>query len=313
MYSQVQRQLQHDAIFYDDESTLAAAAASFVRGGVEQGEMVLVNTGTDPVTSLLSAMFSGEDQVVFAEGPVYSTPAAALDDYRRTMERGLATGALGYRAIGFVDFENSPLPWQEWLRYEAAVNRVFADFPFQTLCPYDTSKVSEEIIDAMKRAHTGLVEPDGWHRNDDYLAPERLVLEDGLVTPPHPLQASPPRMVLQPEEELTDLRMEVYAATMFTSLPAQTVDDLVAAVGEVVANAHKHGRPPVVLKLWATDDTVVCTVSDQGPGIDDPLLGYARPRDPSEGLGLWAARQLCDLLDFQRGPEGFTVRVAAFA
>jgi anti-sigma regulatory factor (Ser/Thr protein kinase) len=313
VYSQVQRHLQHDAIFYDDESAFAAAAASFVREGVERGEVVMVNTGVNPVTSLLRAMFASEEQVRFAEKPVYSTPAAALDGYRRTMERGLATGAVGYRAMGFIDFDSTPLPWQEWLRYEAAVNRVFADFPFQTLCPYDTSRVTDEIAEAIKRAHTGLVEPDGWRANDGYLAPERLVVQDGLVTPPHPLQETAPRMVLQPDDDLMDLRMEVYAATMFTALPSRTVDDLVAAVGEVVANAHKHGSPPVTLKLWAADAAIVCTVTDRGPGIDDPLVGYARPRDPSEGLGLWAARQLCDVLDYQRGPEGFTVRVAAFA
>lgn len=313
MYSQVQSHLQHDAIFYDDESTFAGAAVSFVREGVERGEVVMVNTGTNPVTSLLRAMFACDEQVVFAERPVYSTPAAALDGYRRTMERGLATGAVGYRAMGFIDFDSTPLPWQEWLRYEAAVNRVFADFPIQTLCPYDTSKVPGEITDAIKHAHTGLVEPGGWRANDDYLAPEELVVRDGFVTPPHPLQETAPRMVLQPDDDLMDLRMEVYAATMFTALPSRTVDDLVAAVGEVVANAHRHGSPPVTLKLWAADAAVVCTVTDAGPGISDPLAGYARPRDPAQGLGLWAARQLCDLLDFQHGPDGFTVRVAAFA
>jgi anti-sigma regulatory factor (Ser/Thr protein kinase) len=81
----------------------------------------------------------------------------------------------------------------------------------------------------------------------------------------------------------------------------------------VVSNAHEHGRAPVTLRLWAADAAVVCTVTDRGPGIDDPLVGYARPRDPSEGLGLWAARQLCDVLDYERGAEGFAVRIAAFA
>jgi anti-sigma regulatory factor (Ser/Thr protein kinase) len=312
VFSQVQRHLQHDAIFYDEESTFATAAVSFVREGVERGEVVMVNTGTNPVTSLLRAMFDGDDQVFFAERPVYSTPAAALDGYRRTMERGLATGAVGYRAMGFIDFESTNLPWQEWLRYEAAVNRVFADFPFQTLCPYDTTKVSREIADAISRTHTGLVDTAGWRVNEDYLPPERLVVQDGLVTPHHPLQETSPRMVLQPDDDLMDLRMEVYAATMFTALSSRKVDDLVAAVGEVVSNAHRHGRAPVTLKLWAADAAVVCTVTDHGPGIDDPLVGYARPRDPSEGLGLWAARQLCDVLDFERGPDGFTVRIAAF-
>lgn len=307
------RRLQHDAIFYDDERTFAAAAVSFVREGIERDEIVMVNTGANPVTSLLRAMFRGEEQVVFAEKPVYSTPATALDGYRRTMQRGLDAGVAGYRAMGFIDFDDSVLPWQEWLRYEAAVNRVFADYPFQTLCPYDTSSLPEEITEAMVRAHSGLVGPDGRRENDRYVDPAELVVTDGLRTPVHPLQETTPRMILKPGDELTELRMEVYAATMFTALPSRKVDDLVAAVGEVVANAHKHGDEPVTLNLWAADATVVCTVTDTGPGIADPLVGYARPTDPSEGLGLWAARQLVDVLDYERDEDGFTVRVISHA
>lgn len=309
----VESRIRHDGIFYDDELDFAAAALPFVREGVEADEVIMVNTGTHPVTPLLRAMFEGEEQVVIAEQPVYSTPAAALDGYRRTMEHGLAHGARGYRAIGFIDFEHSRLPWQEWLRYEAAVNRVFADLPFRTLCPYDTTKVRPEIADPIMRAHTGLVGPDGWRENDLYVDPEELVVREGLLTPPHPLQSTTPRMVLEPDDDLMELRLELYGATMFTALPGWKIDDLVKAVGEVVTNAHRHAGVPVYLRLWAADAAVVCTVTDRGPGISDPLAGYARPRHPSDGLGLWAARQLCDVLDYGHGPDGFTVRVASFA
>ncbi len=309
---QHQRQLRHDAIFYDDECAFASAAVSFVREGLARDEIVMVNTGSNPVTSLLRALFDGEEQVAFADRALYTTPANALDGYRRTMERGLAAGARGYRAMGFIDFENSPLPWQEWLRYEASVNHVFADFPFQTLCPYDTSALPHEITDAIMRAHTGLVDGAGWHLNGNYVDPDKLILADGLVTPPHPLQETPPRMVLEPGTDLMELRLEVYSATMFTDLSPRKVDDFVAAVGQVVENAHQHGRPPVHLRLWAADAAVVCTVTDQGPGIEDPLVGYARPKDPVEGLGLWAVRQLCDVFDYQRDEHGFTVRLASY-
>ncbi|HEY0776026.1 MAG TPA: ATP-binding protein, partial [Nocardioidaceae bacterium] len=152
---------------------------------------------------------------------------------------------------------------------------------------------------------------EGRRANDQYVDPEDLVTREGLVTPPLPLQANPPRMVIEPSRDLMELRMEIYAATMFADIPRVQVDDFVKAVGEVVANAHKHGADPVQLRLWAADSGLVCTVTDQGPGIADPLAGYARPGSPSEGgLGLWAARQLCDVLDYQHGPDGFTVRVA---
>jgi anti-sigma regulatory factor (Ser/Thr protein kinase) len=198
------------------------------------------------------------------------------------------------------------------VKYEAAVNRVFHDLPFRTICPYDVSKLPPSITDPLMRTHTGLVGPGGTRPNERYVDPELLLADGALVTPPHPLQSSAPRMVLQPGDDLRELTLEVYAATMFTDLPPRKLDDLVSAVAEVVANAHRHGGEPVRLRLWAAETAVVCTVSDAGPGITDPLLGLARPDHPSLGLGLWAARQLVDILDYKHGPEGFTVRVAAF-
>ncbi len=305
------RRIQHDVILYDDDFDLVSAAIPFVREGIEAGEVVLVNTLTNPVTPLLRAMFADEEQVVIADRTVYSTPAAALDGYRRTMDRSLADGATGIRAMGYIDFDAGHLPWQEWLRYEAAVNRVFADYPFRTICPYDVSQLPTTVTDPIVQAHTGLVTPDGWRPNPHYVDPEELVTREELRTPPLPVESAAPRMVLEPSRDLTELRIELYAATMFSSLRRDRVDDFVKAVSEVVANAHKHGADPVALRLWATDTTLVCTVTDQGQGISDPLAGFARPRGPAEGgLGLWAARQLVDLLDYGHGPEGFTVRVA---
>lgn len=304
--------LRHDGLFYDREQDLVSGAVAFVREGVERGEMVLVNSGRLPVTALLKALFSDDPNVVFAERPVYATPVSALDTYRRTMDKGLAGGVRGFRAIGHIDLETPALPWQEWIRYEAAVNRVFEGYPFHTLCPYDTTRGPGPAVDAVRRAHPGLVGPDGWRANDEYVDPEVLLLQDGLMTPPHEVQSREPDLTTE-FKDLRGMRMDLYSVAMFTKLPRRKVDDLVAAVGEVATNAARHGSEPVVVRAWSSDELVTCTVTDQGPGIDDPLAGFARPRQPSGGLGLWAARQLSDILDYRRTDEGFEVRVTALA
>ena len=66
------------------------------------------------------------------------------------------------------------------------------------------------------------------------------------------------------------------------------------------------------LRLWTDVDTVLCTVTDQGPGIDDAFVGYARPSSTEASLGLWAARH-GDVLDFDRTRDGFEVRLVAYA
>ena len=66
------------------------------------------------------------------------------------------------------------------------------------------------------------------------------------------------------------------------------------------------------IRLWSTARQTVCTVTDAGPGFDDPLAGYlpAHGGDMSRGgMGLWLARQLCDQVTLARTPDGFTVRL----
>jgi anti-sigma regulatory factor (Ser/Thr protein kinase) len=97
-------------------------------------------------------------------------------------------------------------------------------------------------------------------------------------------------------------------------LAADSVDDLVLAVGEVVTNAVRHGEPPVRVRLWTTPGRVVCSVTDQGRGVQDPVAGYRPVRGEGllqGGMGLWLARQLTHRLHLSQRPDGFTVRLTA--
>jgi anti-sigma regulatory factor (Ser/Thr protein kinase) len=311
--------LLHDAFFYDGEDALSATAVSFVREGVERGQVVLVNTAR-PLTALLRALFGHEETVVFADEPVYERPVGAIDQYKRTMDRGLAADVPGYRAIGHIDFQGSRLPWPEWLRYEAVVNRVFESYPFHALCPYSRRTVAPEIVLAMRRAHPWLVVSGRRVPNPEYVEPVELVSRPEYVGPADPLEEEPPQLELEGVRALRDLRNELYPVAIFTGMARSKVDDFVKAVGEVSANAWTHGRGTVRVRLWTAMDRLLCTVTDHGPGIADPLKGYARSIGNAttgsvstrEGLGLWAARQLCDILDYRHDEDGFTVRLVAF-
>ncbi|MFF4472070.1 sensor histidine kinase [Streptomyces sp. NPDC001599] len=72
-------------------------------------------------------------------------------------------------------------------------------------------------------------------------------------------------------------------------------------LGNLVANALHHGRPPVTVAVRAGGDRVRVTVTDRGPGIPDDALPHvfdrfykadaARPRSGGSGLGLAIARE----------------------
>jgi anti-sigma regulatory factor (Ser/Thr protein kinase) len=116
-------------------------------------------------------------------------------------------------------------------------------------------------------------------------------------------------------DRLTDLwllRRQLHPALAGSVLTSETISEFVFAVSEVATNALRHGRPPVLVRAWVTPSRVLCAVTDQGAGIDDPFAGYLPAHsDPAQGgRGLWLARRLCDHVTLRRTSAGFTVRLA---
>jgi anti-sigma regulatory factor (Ser/Thr protein kinase) len=95
-------------------------------------------------------------------------------------------------------------------------------------------------------------------------------------------------------------------------LGRERVEEVVLAVHEVVANGWRHGKPPVSVRVWFPRGRVVCTVTDQGVGFEDPFAGYvqgARAELSDGRFGLWLARHFCDEVATSRTGEGFVVRL----
>ena len=86
--------------------------------------------------------------------------------------------------------------------------------------------------------------------------------------------------------------------------------DAALAVAELVANAREHGSPPVRVDAWV-DGRLVIEVHDGGGGFEARPVWGAHPPAPSgtRGRGLWIVRQLADLVEVGRGPDGTLVRM----
>lgn len=97
-------------------------------------------------------------------------------------------------------------------------------------------------------------------------------------------------------------------------IPEHVCDEVLMAVGEVVANACRHGRRPagggeVELECAFRNDRISVKVTDDGPGFDvRSVLPAGIPDVLSQGgRGFFLMRQLMDRVDVSSSPRGTCV------
>src|SRR5437870_43243 len=91
------------------------------------------------------------------------------------------------------------------------------------------------------------------------------------------------------------IRAEVAAHAHAFGATVPQVEKLIIAAGELASNAVRHGGGRGQLRLWCEGTTMVCQVSDRGPGIADSTIGNTPPDHMAvAGRGLWICLQLCD-------------------
>ena len=304
-------QYRHDAFLYDSPQSLADVAAPFLLDGLAAGEAAVVATSTGAADVLRDAV-DGDPRVhVLERHDVYRarTPTA-ITTFRRLAEEYAAAGVTRVRVVGEVDFGPTERDWLEWQRYEAVINEALAAWPLWGMCLFDTQRLPDLLLASALRTHTGLVTTRARRPNPHFVDPDTYVR--GLPVLAEPLERTEPRLAATSVGEYVRLRRAVSAELATVDASADLLDDFLLAVDEMTSNALRHGAPPVGLRLWVSDDRVVCTITDRGAGFDDPFAGYgpAHGDDLSRGgMGLWLARQLCDHVDVTRGDEGVRVRL----
>jgi serine/threonine-protein kinase RsbW len=112
---------------------------------------------------------------------------------------------------------------------------------------------------------------------------------------------------------VTALRHAVTSCAGAGGLSGDRLDDFVVAVNELLTNAVRHGGGQGRLRLWRTDDRLVCEVSDAGDGLGTHRVDPEnRPRlDTPGGWGLWLAGELTDAMEIETGTNGTLVRISS--
>jgi anti-sigma regulatory factor (Ser/Thr protein kinase) len=295
----------------DSPEELAALAAPFLRAGLEAGDAVAVVTGRRCSDALREALGDDDRMVLLDPADLYRlrTPAAITALQQLAAQRTPEGRRL--RVFGETRFGATSRDWLEWQRYEAVLNEALRGLPVWGLCAYDTSRLPDELVESGLRTHPYLQTTQGRLANPHYQEPADFLRS--LPTPAEPLEETEPLLRVDDVSDFIGLRHAVAERLAGLGGSPELVEDLHLAVDEMCSNAVRHGGPPVQLRLWASAERVVCTISDRGPGMDDPFAGYgpAHGSDLSQGgMGLWLARQLCDHVDVIDDGAGLTVRLA---
>ena len=161
----------------------------FVREGIEAGEGVFAAAATDNLDALrseLGTVPSGVDLVEAVDW--YVKPAQTLGMYLSFVNEQLGGGRPGVRIIGEVLWpERGSELRREWIRYESALNAVFADLPVRLICPYDSGRLSPSTIAAARTTHPIVIEHGVTSASGPYSPPERLLrkLTERMPLPAH--------------------------------------------------------------------------------------------------------------------------------
>jgi anti-sigma regulatory factor (Ser/Thr protein kinase) len=302
---------EHDLLLYDSPEELAAVAVPFLRAGLEAGDAAVVVAGPRSTAVLTDALGHDDPVVVLDPTDVYRlrTPAAITAFQHLSDQR--ASEGRWVRVVGETTFGPTARHRLEWQRYEAVINEALRSRPLWGLCVYDTNRLPVEVVESGLRTHPNLVTAGGRRPNPGYQEPADYLRS--LPVPVEPLEETQPLLLVDDVSDFVGLRHAVGHVLGTLGGSRDLAEDLQLAIDEMSSNAVRHGGPPVKLRLWASADRVVCTISDRGPGMDDPFAGYgpAHGADLSRGgMGLWLARQLCDHVDVIDDGAGLTVRLA---
>jgi anti-anti-sigma factor len=106
------------------------------------------------------------------------------------------------------------------------------------------------------------------------------------------------------------LRAVVSAHATRAGLAPGRADDLVIAVHELAANAVRHGAGRGRLRVWRTDQALLCEIADDGAPQPGPRDAAQWRIEPGHGLSL--VRQVADQTSLRSGPSG-TLATISFA
>jgi anti-sigma regulatory factor (Ser/Thr protein kinase) len=299
--------LVHDAFVYSSEGEFLAGAVPFLEEGISLREPILA-APTAANGELLRARLGRRAKAIdWAESREAHLAVERLGILLRFIDRQQKRGVTRIRVFGEPCWPPRGGPGvAEWKRYESFLNVALADSPVWMVCPYDASRLSQDIVEDALLTHPAIGYGAGRTPSPAYLEPSEFAKRIDDVPLPRPPEDANERYFGHAGAVRRFVADEARAA----GLPEDRRNDAEVAAGEVAANVFRHAADVARVRSWTTSAMFVFDIDDTGPGIGDPFAGYAiaGPLDPG-GRGLTIARRLADVVEIRTTPTGTLVRL----
>ncbi len=293
--------IRHVAWFYRTPAEYLAGIHDFVLAGATAGEPVLIAVPSRglPMGWNLPGGWTAAHSLDASD--VGRNPARLMPAVRAFSEEHPGQRIRVVSELAWADRSGPGL--DEVARYEMMINLAFAATPLTMLCPYDAAALPSSALLAASADHPWLRQGDGEYRSDTYQG-----ASDG-GGPQAQVPVPPGASAMSYRNDLRPVRAFVAAEADRAGLSRSRRTDLVIAASEVAANTLKHTGGAGLVRVWITNDEILCQFDDSGH-IQDPLVGYGRPAgDEPGGQGLWLVNQVCDLAEIRTGVNGTTIRL----
>jgi anti-sigma regulatory factor (Ser/Thr protein kinase) len=292
----------HSALLYHSEREYIDWLVRFITEGLERDHAVLVAIPGERLGSLRSALGAAAADVTMGDitgfgrnpGRILAAQLAFVENRPGQHVRIIAEPLWAGRSA----FEHPAC-----MHHEALANIAFADLNVTGVCPYDASRLSEEILADVRLTH-----PQIWCRGSREPSPD-YALDAALEHCNQPLIANP-AAVTYSVDEAADLAGARRCGDRYGRLLGMSADrlaDLMVVATELATNSLEHAESACRLAFWYEAGHIICEARDAGQWRD-PLAGR---RPPSVGglgpHGLFVVNAIADLLRTHTAPGGTTI------
>ena len=309
---------RHAALIAGGDDELVAALVPELRRSAEAYDEVLLVVSGHHRALLTAAAGDLGDALTWGDPEgFYQRLGFAYESFRRYLaERHRAGRRVHVIAepdfVGGVDADARAERAAAYLAYESVCNDAFEPYGSPVTCIWDRRNHPQAVIDGARATHRHLLTADGVRPSPQFLAPDSFLAarrHAPLAAPPEPVDRD---RVLHDVAELGELRSLLSKWTAGHGFSAAAAEDVVMGVVEIATNGLRHGLPPVRVRAWHRQDTLIVQCDDMGGRPVPPAAGYQRPRLAGArpgGRGLWLARQLADVVVIESAPGRTSVRL----